>query len=111
MAGGAAVSAFAAQAGGVAPRHAALGGRRGRGRRHAGGRADDEYRLQANAEGIRDYRALAERLGSTPGVRAVAPAIYQTVLLSAGGRARGIVLKGIDPELESRSDEALRRVV
>ncbi len=63
------------------------------------------------AEGLRDYRALAERLGTTPGVRAVAPAIYQTVLLSAGGRARGIVLKGVDPELERRSNEALHRVV
>ncbi len=63
------------------------------------------------ADGLRDYRALAEGLGTTPGVRAAAPAIYQTVLLSAGGRARGIVLKGIDPELEHRSNEALRRVV
>ncbi len=63
------------------------------------------------ADGLRDYRALAEELGATPGVRAAAPAIYQTVLLSAGGRARGIVLKGIDPELEHRSNEALRRVV
>ena len=63
------------------------------------------------AEGLRNYRALTTELGTTPGVRAVAPAIYQTVLLSAGGRARGIVLKGIDPELERRSDEALRRVV
>jgi len=63
------------------------------------------------ADGLRDYRALAEELRATPGVRAAAPAIYQTVLLSAGGRARGIVLKGIDPELERRSNEALRRVV
>src|SRR5712692_479720 len=63
------------------------------------------------AEGLRNYRALAAQLERTPGVRSVAPAIYQTVLLSAGGRARGIVLKGIDPELEHRSNEALRRVV
>jgi lipoprotein-releasing system permease protein len=64
-----------------------------------------------DAEGLRDYRALAERLAATPGVRSVAPAIYQTVLLSAGGRARGLVLKGIDAEAERRSDEALRRIV
>ena len=63
------------------------------------------------AEGVRDYRALAAQLAVTPGVRAVAPAIYQTVLLSAGGRARGIVLKGIDPDAEQPSNEALRRVV
>jgi lipoprotein-releasing system permease protein len=63
------------------------------------------------AEGLRNYRALVAQLAATPGVRSVAPAIYQTVLLSAGGRARGIVLKGIDPEAERRSDEALRRVI
>jgi len=63
------------------------------------------------AEGLRNYRALSAQLAATPGVRSVAPAIYQTVLLSAGGRARGIVLKGIDPEAERRSNEALRRVV
>src|ERR1700690_3334001 len=62
-------------------------------------------------EGIRDYRALVEKLSQTPGVRSIAPAIYNTVLLSAGGSSRGIVLKGVDPEIESRSDEALRRIV
>jgi lipoprotein-releasing system permease protein len=62
------------------------------------------------AQGIRDYRALAARLATVPGVQAVSPAIYQTVLLSANGAARGIVLKGIDPELERRSNEALRRM-
>ena len=64
-----------------------------------------------NAQGIADYRQLAERLGRTPGVRAVAPAIYQTVLLSSGNAAKGIVVKGIDPELESKRNEALERIV
>src|ERR1700740_1037080 len=44
-----------------------------------------------NAQGIADYRHLAERLGHTTGVRSVTPAIYLTVLLSAGSAARGIV--------------------
>jgi lipoprotein-releasing system permease protein len=63
------------------------------------------------AEGVRDYRALMERLSSTPGVRSIEPAIYDTVLLSSGGHARGIVLKGVDPDLERRASEALRRIV
>ena len=62
-------------------------------------------------EGIRDYRGLMAKLAGTPGVRSIAPAIYNTVLLSGGGSSRGIVLKGVDPEIESRSDDALRRVV
>jgi lipoprotein-releasing system permease protein len=60
--------------------------------------------------GIQDYRALLEKLRSVPEVRAVAPAIYQTVLLSSAGRARGILLKGIDPALEIPSNEILRRL-
>jgi lipoprotein-releasing system permease protein len=62
-------------------------------------------------EGIRDYRGLMVKLSGTPGVRSIAPAIYNTVLLSAGGSSRGIVLKGVDPEIESRTDEALRHIV
>jgi len=63
------------------------------------------------AEGIEDYRALGERLSHIKGVRSVAPAIYLTVLLSGSGRARGVVMKGVDPEIEGRTDDALRRIV
>ena len=36
----------------------------------------------------------------------MAPAIYLPVLLSGSGHARGVVIKGIDPEVERRTDEA-----
>jgi lipoprotein-releasing system permease protein len=62
-------------------------------------------------QGIRNYRELMAQLSATPGVRSIEPAVYDTVLLSSGGRARGIVLKGVDPELERKSSEALRRIV
>ena len=64
-----------------------------------------------NSQGIADYRQLADRLSRTTGVRAVAPAIYLTVLLSSGNHAKGIVLKGIDPALEAKRNEALTRIV
>ena len=63
------------------------------------------------AEGIEDYRALAEKLSHVDGVRSVAPAIYLTVLLSGGSSARGVVVKGIDPALEEKTDDALRHIV
>ena len=62
-------------------------------------------------QGIRDYRELMSRLTDAPGVRSIEPAIYNTVLLSSGGRAHGIVLKGVDPALERRASEALRHIV
>ena len=61
--------------------------------------------------GIHNYEGLAERLAATPGVKSVTPAVYQTVLLSFGGDARGVVTKGIDLERERRSDQALQRII
>src|SRR5271157_3053292 len=60
--------------------------------------------------GIPNCQSLADQLGKIEGVRSVTPAIYQTVLLSFGGEARGMVTKGIDVALEERSDEALQKL-
>jgi lipoprotein-releasing system permease protein len=60
--------------------------------------------------GIPNYQGLAEQLGKIEGVRSVTPAIYQTVLLSFGGEARGMVTKGIDVAREQKSDEALQKL-
>ena len=61
--------------------------------------------------GIKNYEELGAKLASTPGVRSVTPAVYQTALLSFGGDARGVVTKGVDLERERKSDEALQRIV
>jgi lipoprotein-releasing system permease protein len=63
------------------------------------------------SSGIRNYEEMAAKLSATPGVRAVTPAVYQTVLLSFAGQARGVVTKGIELERERRTDEALQRIV
>src|SRR5277367_1072551 len=60
------------------------------------------------SQGILNYRELGQKLSATPGVISVEPAVYNTVLLSFGGHARGIVLKGVEPEVEVRASEALR---
>lgn len=64
-----------------------------------------------STEGIRDYRQLMARLGQVPGVASIEPAIYNTVLLSFGTHARGIVLKGVDPALEEKSGGVLKHLV
>src|SRR5215470_9079176 len=61
--------------------------------------------------GIKNYEEIASKLAAIPGVRSVTPAVYQTVLLSFGGEARGVVTKGINLERERQSDEALQRIV
>jgi lipoprotein-releasing system permease protein len=59
---------------------------------------------------IHNYEALAAKLAAIPGVRSVTPATYQTVLLSFGGEALGVVAKGVEPERERRGDQALQRI-
>jgi lipoprotein-releasing system permease protein len=60
--------------------------------------------------GISNYLALSEKLQQMAGVRSVTPAIYETVLLSFSGQARGVVTKGIDIEREKKSDETLQKL-
>jgi lipoprotein-releasing system permease protein len=61
--------------------------------------------------GIKDYNAIAARLGQLPGVKLVTPAVYETMLLSFSGDARGVQTKGIDPQMERRNDSALQHIV
>src|SRR4029077_17575577 len=61
--------------------------------------------------GIKNYEEMVAKLAAATGARSVTPAVYQTVLLSFAGQARGVVTKGIDPEQERKSDEALQRIV
>lgn len=61
-------------------------------------------------EGIRDYRELMVQLDKVPGIASIEPAIYNTVLLSFGTHARGIVLKGVDPPLEIKAGAALKHL-
>jgi len=61
--------------------------------------------------GIRKYEDLIKKFAEIPGVKSIVPSVYQNVLLSFGGDARGVVAKGVDPERERRYDEALQRIV
>ena len=63
------------------------------------------------SEGIREYDAVADRLARMPHVVAAVPALYQTVLLSAGGKSHGVVLKGIDPQREAKTNRVLSGVL
>jgi lipoprotein-releasing system permease protein len=61
--------------------------------------------------GIRNYEDLIKKFAELPGVKSIVPSVYQNVLLSFGGDARGVVAKGVDPERERKYDEALQRII
>jgi lipoprotein-releasing system permease protein len=66
--------------------------------------------LRTMGDGMHDWRPLMERLQKQPHVIAVAPDIYEQVLISVGPRARGAVLKGIIPKDERRVSDLLDSV-
>ena len=63
------------------------------------------------SSGIRNYEEMAAKLTRLSGAKSVTPSIYQTVLLSFAGQARGVVTKGIEVPRERQTDGALQHMV
>jgi lipoprotein-releasing system permease protein len=66
--------------------------------------------LRTLGDGIHDWRPLMDLLQKQPHVIAVAPDIYEQVLISVGSQARGAVLKGIIPRDERKVSELLNSI-
>jgi lipoprotein-releasing system permease protein len=66
--------------------------------------------LRVQSDGIQDWRPLLDKLSKQPHVVAVAPAIYEQVLISRGPRARGAVVKGMLPQYERQVSDLLKTV-
>ena len=58
--------------------------------------------LPKGREGIADYMRITKEVEQVPGVVFAAPAVFQTVLISTEVQNKGVVLKGISPEMETR---------
>lgn len=56
--------------------------------------------MRVEADGIRDWRPLLDRLRALPHVTAAAPGIYEEVMVSHGPRAGFALVKGIVPAQE-----------
>jgi lipoprotein-releasing system permease protein len=59
---------------------------------------------------IRNYNRLVDRLARVPHVVALAPALYEEVLVSSQQRAEGIILKGVEPGREAQVGDLLRKL-
>src|SRR4051812_28004220 len=66
--------------------------------------------LRVQADGIRNWRELLDRMTKQPHVVAAAPALYEQVLVSRGARATGMVIKGVLPDYENKVSELLKDV-
>ncbi len=63
--------------------------------------------MRVEANGIRDWRPLLDRLRHIAGVKAAAPGIYGQVLVSRGARAGFALVKGIVPADERNVNDLL----
>jgi lipoprotein-releasing system permease protein len=66
--------------------------------------------LRTDGEGIANWRELIAAVEKHPQVLAAAPSFYGKVLVASGRQSEGIVLKGVDPERETRMGELLSRL-
>jgi len=62
---------------------------------------------RARGDGIRDWRALLQKVQNQSHIVAASPALYEKVLVSRGARANGLLLKGVIPQYESKVSELL----
>jgi lipoprotein-releasing system permease protein len=66
--------------------------------------------MRVEADGIRDWRPLLDRLRHVPHVTAAAPGIYEEVMVSHGPRAGFALVKGIIPSEERTVSDLLNSI-
>jgi lipoprotein-releasing system permease protein len=59
---------------------------------------------------IGDYKTVKEKIDNIPRVRHSSPFIFGQVMLSFGDRGHGVVVRGIDPDLESGTTNILNYI-
>jgi len=63
--------------------------------------------MRVQADGIRDWRPLVDRLRQLPHVTAASPGLYEQVLVARGARSGGALLNGIIPAQEQTVSDLL----
>ncbi|HLH31878.1 MAG TPA: lipoprotein-releasing ABC transporter permease subunit [Terriglobia bacterium] len=63
------------------------------------------------SRGIPDYQRIVKEVEQVPGVVAAAPAIYQIALVSGAAGNKGVTMKGVVPEMESRMSALSQNMV
>src|ERR1700761_2327973 len=66
--------------------------------------------MRVASDGIRDWRGLTDRLLHLPHVKAVAPGLYEQVLISHGARSGGALIEGIVPAQERTVSDLLSTI-
>lgn len=66
--------------------------------------------VSENDTDVDNWQDLSEKLSGFPHVRAISPFIEKPIMLNQGDEARGVLLQGIVPEMESRIGSVFEHV-
>src|SRR5574341_2500960 len=66
--------------------------------------------MEYTGAGVQDEKALQEKIIQVPHVKAVTPFIYSQSMLTTRDRMQGVVVRGIDPEMEGTVTDLARNM-
>ncbi len=66
--------------------------------------------MEYSGEGVRDLKALQEKVSKVPHVKATTPFIINQVMLTTKDRVQGVVVRGIDPKTEGQVTDLEKNV-
>jgi lipoprotein-releasing system permease protein len=75
-----------------------------------GATAHVNVEAKASGEGIANWRELVEKFRHIPHVTGVAPVLYGPVFLTGPASSKGVVLKGIFPDIELQTSDTLKQL-
>ncbi len=59
---------------------------------------------------VKEQELLREKIATVKGIKVSSPFIYGQAMLGFGGRAHGVVVRGIEPELEKKTTDILKNL-
>jgi lipoprotein-releasing system permease protein len=66
--------------------------------------------MEYSGEGVKDLKALQEKVSKVPHVKATTPFIINQVMLTTKDRVQGVVVRGIDPKTEGQVTDLEKNV-
>ncbi len=67
--------------------------------------------MEFTGSGVKDEKALQEKVARVPHVKAITPFIYGQSMLTANERMQGVVVRGIDPQTEGSVTDLAKNMI
>ncbi len=61
-------------------------------------------------DGIQDYKKIIDEFSNEPHIISMSPFVLGQVMVSSGKKAHGVVLRGVEPEMELKTTDILKNI-